>query len=228
MTLAKGEVFTKIAHAVLVLGLVFLVAEVHHLRVAVEDVALTSMGSGDEVDRIASSLDRPLGDLAGRIDALTVTLNRSRRAETVTAAAAAEGDSKSVTRPAAYGDGTRAAISRVPLTVDWDSRLESIVTTLEKLDASPRVRQASLPVSQAKTREIQTGAVSTTIAAIRNSPEQKSSFLMMTREQVLDRYGKPSSISIQDRGQVWWRYELPIGTGLLFILYDGRVIQVNG
>ena len=224
MTLAKGEVFTKVAHAVLVFGLVFLVAEVHHLRVAVENVGLTDMGSGDELDWIASSLDRPLGDIASRMDALAAALDRSRRFETVPAA---EGDSKIVARPAADGDRTRTTVDRVPLTVDWDARLESFVATLEKLDAYPRVRHASFPAPQADTREFQTGAVSNTMAAIRNSPKQKSSFVMMTAKQLLDRYGKPSSISIQERGQVWWRYELPSGLGLLFILYDGRVMKVD-
>lgn len=225
MTLARGEVFTKVAHAVLVFGLVFLVAEVHYLRVAVKNVGLTSMGSGDEMDRIASFLDRPLGDLTSRLDALAAVLDRPRLVGTVPAAV--EGDSKILTRPA-DGDDARATLDRVPLTVDWNARLESLVATLEKLDASPRIRQASLPALLANTREFQAGAVSNTIAAIRNSPQQQSSFLMMTPKQLLDRYGKPSSISIRDRdgGQVWWRYELPSGRGLMFILYDGRVMRV--
>ena len=227
MTLAKGEVFTKIAHAVLVFGLVFVVAELHHLRVAVENVGLIDMGSGDELDRIASSLDRLRGDLASRADSWAAVLDRSRQVGT--GPAATERDSKIVTRPAVGRDSTRTTVDRVPLTVDWDARLESIVTTLEKLDASPRVRSASLPPPQASTQELQSGAVLNTIAAIPNAPKQKSGFLMMTPKQLLDRYGKPSSITFgekDERGQARWWYKVT-GNYLCFVLYDGRVMSVS-
>jgi hypothetical protein len=226
MTLAKSEVVTKIARAVVVLGLVLLVAEVHHLRVAVENVGLMNMGSSDELDRMASSLDRPLGDIANRMEVLAVALDRRRVVETV--GAAAEGDSRTVT-PAV--ERTRDAVVRAPLAVDWDARLGSIVSALERLDATPRVRRASLPAPQSNAREFQTGAVLKTIAVVARSRKNRSGFLMMTARQLLDRYGKPNSISFgqkEERGQVQWSYEVDDRNFLYFTLYDGRVIQVSG
>ena len=53
---------------------------------------------------------------------------------------------------------------------------------------------------------------------------------MMTPKQLLDLYGKPSTINFggkDERGQVKWFYEVPGGNLLLFTLYDGRVMRVD-
>ena len=226
MTLAKGDGFTRIAHAFLVLGLIALVAEVHSLRVAVDDAGLlASMTSTPSLEN-GDSLDRSLGDLARHIDALAAVLDRPRLF--ASKPVAVEGDAKMTQRPGTSPGDSHNPVKRRPFTVDWQARLESLATTLEKLDPAPRVRRASLPPPQSSASVIEPRAVLDTIAALRNAPEKNSALLMMTREQLLERYGKPSSINFgEGRGEVRWWYELSGGSHLSFSLYEGRVIRVS-
>lgn len=117
---------TSLLHAILVLAVLFLAVELYQLRIAVE---LSNMASPTEtIENQQASLQRPLGDLARRMETIDATLQRS-----------------TPPRPRAPASETRIPIPQKRPDSDLAKRLEAIISTLERLDKSFHVRIASLP-----------------------------------------------------------------------------------
>jgi len=231
MALARGEVFIRLVHGALVLGLVFLALEVHQLRVAVEDVGLGYDGD-DRVERLIASLDQPLQTIGRRLGRVSEALGRPVMVSGDPAVpAVAGGMTHAVSRardvPAARPvDGERRLVS-----TQLESQLGALVAAVQRIDKRPKVSERSLPPPSSSARGIDRQAVNKTLASLRSSPLEKSRFLTMTPKELLARYGKPTTMYIgQDDGTVSWAYDLSAtdaGAWLAFKFYDGRVIAVD-
>ncbi|MHC4515052.1 MAG: hypothetical protein ACYTGW_03155 [Planctomycetota bacterium] len=240
MAVARGEVLIQLAHGVLVVGLVFLVVEVHQLRVAVENDRLAGYdGEGEErLDGLAGlaglkatveSLDQPLKTIGQRLGRVSAALDRQALPGAARGVPAGSAPDRAATdaAPAATNNDRRL------IATGLESRLHSLVTAAkEEIENRSKVTTASLPSrsSGAATMKVmQVVAVKRTLAALQSSQTDRSQFLMMTPQELLARYGKPTSITVREKGQIRWWYE-PVRHGsswLSFTLYDGRVIQVE-
>ena len=231
MALARREVFTRLVHGVLVLGLMFLALEVHLLRVAVEDVGL-GYGGDDRVERLIASLDQPLRTIGRRLGEVSEALDRPALASGAPAvpAVAGEGMTHVLARAQDAPAAPAANVERRLVASQLESQLGSLIAAVQKIDKCPKVTGRSLPVPSSSARGTDRQAINKTLASLRSSPLEKSRFLTMTPKELLARYGKPTSISIEEGGTVYWSYDLTAmdaGSCLYFRLYDGRVIGVG-
>lgn len=227
MTQEQGRSFTRLVHGVLVLGLVFLVLEVHLLRVAVEDMGL-GYGEDDRGERVVTALDQPLRNIGRQLGQVSAALERRVMVAGDPAVPAVEGRSVPTAR-------TRvAAPERTVVATHLESQVSDLAAAIERIDKRPKVTAQSLPASSSGARGIDRQAVLKALASLQSSPLKKSRFLTLTPKELLSRYGKPAWIGIgsgEEAGVVSWHYDLTgrfeTGSYVTFRLYDGRVIAVN-
>ena len=225
MEVARGAVFTQLAHGALVLGLVFLVLEVYQLRVAVENAGVGNYDDGSRTEQLAQSLQEPLGAIARRLGEVSAALDRPvvvRDGGALTSAA--DNDTSSVQKQRVVPASTSP---RQQISTELHPQLAAMVTAIKNIEKRPRVTRASVPHQSAETRPMQPRAVLGTVALLRKSRSARSQFLLMTTKEVLAHYGKPVHIGLGEMGQVSWYYEMANSFWLHFRFYDGRVIDVS-
>jgi len=248
MTAAQGGIFTRLMHGIMGLGVLFLVLEVHQLRVAVEDFCWGA-GGNDRVERLLASLDPPLraiGDRLGRVSealagppdvarAMPGAGDRTRpapwTARDTEATPGVTADRELVAARLGSQLASQLAAQLDPhlesqLASQLQSQLAALVAAVQRIDERPKVHGHSLPDASSPARGADRHAVLRTLAALRTSPLEQSRFLTLTPRELLERYGKPTSIGIDEMGTVSWNYSLD-DSWLGFTLYDGRVIYLS-